>query len=140
MTLGEIAILMQERDRRYAEVDQEREKALKIKEEADRNALVLAREIQTYKDEKANELREQISGERGLYVTKSELASVAENARAERAAIAAKLEAQINPILTFMASQQGTQVGKGTQQTFFLVIVPGLIVALIVIAKALGVF
>ena len=49
-----------ERDRRYAEVTQEREKALKIKEVADLAALQLAREIQTYKDEKANELRTQI--------------------------------------------------------------------------------
>jgi hypothetical protein len=62
-----------ERDRRYTEVNIEREKALKIKEEADKAALGLAREIQTYKDEKANELREQINSERGLYVTKTEL-------------------------------------------------------------------
>jgi hypothetical protein len=67
---------MAERDRRYAEVNIEREKALKIKEEADKAALGLAREIQTYKDEKANELREQINSERGLYVTKTELEPV----------------------------------------------------------------
>ena len=53
--------IMTERDRRYAEVNIEREKALKIKETADLAALQLAREIQSYKDEKANELREQIS-------------------------------------------------------------------------------
>jgi hypothetical protein len=62
-----------ERDRRYAEVDLEREKALKIKETADETARVLAREIQTYKDEKANDLRSQIESERGTYVTHSEL-------------------------------------------------------------------
>ena len=60
-----------ERDRRYTEVNLEREKALKIKETADRAALELAREIQTYKDEKANELRSQIEGERGTYVTQN---------------------------------------------------------------------
>lgn len=65
----------QERDRRYSEVNTEREKALKIKETADLAALGLAREIQTYKDEKANELREQINAERNLYVTKDELGS-----------------------------------------------------------------
>lgn len=64
-----------ERDRRYFEVNVEREKALKIKETADLAALGLAREIQTYKDEKANELREQINSERNLYVTKDELVS-----------------------------------------------------------------
>lgn len=62
-----------ERDRRLSEVAIEREKALKIKETADLAALSLAREIQTYKDEKANELRSQIERERGSYVTKSEL-------------------------------------------------------------------
>jgi hypothetical protein len=46
-----------ERDRRYAEVNVEREKALKIKETADSEALKLARDIQTYKDEKSNQLR-----------------------------------------------------------------------------------
>jgi hypothetical protein len=64
-----------ERDRRYTEVNIEKEKALGIKEKADLAALQLARDIQTYKDEKANELREQINSERGLYVTKEELHS-----------------------------------------------------------------
>lgn len=45
------------------------QRALRIKEEADKVALGLARDIQIYKDEKANELREQINRERNLYVT-----------------------------------------------------------------------
>ena len=65
--------LQLERDRRYAEVNIEREKALKIKETADLAALQLAREIQSYKDEKANQLREQINSERGLYATNKDL-------------------------------------------------------------------
>jgi hypothetical protein len=72
------ALLQTERDRRYAEVSVEREKALKIKEVADLAALQLAREIQSYKDEKANELREQISSERGIYVTRAELKPLAD--------------------------------------------------------------
>ncbi len=64
-----------ERDRRYSEVNIEREKALKIKEEADKAALGLAREIQSYKDEKANQLREQIQSERGSLASKDDLAS-----------------------------------------------------------------
>jgi len=65
-------------DRRYSEVNIEREKALKIKEEADKVALALAREIQTYKDEKANELRSQIESERGTYITQTELKPISE--------------------------------------------------------------
>jgi hypothetical protein len=62
-----------ERDRRLTEVAVEREKALKIKETADLAALQLAREIQVYKDEKANELRSQIERERGNYAATSDL-------------------------------------------------------------------
>jgi hypothetical protein len=72
-----------ERDLRYKEVNVEREKALKIKEEADKVALDLARQIQTYKDEKANELREQISSERGSYATKDDLRAAVEKIEAQ---------------------------------------------------------
>jgi len=90
----------EERDRRYTEVGIEREKALRIKEEADRAALSLAREIQTYKDEKANELREQISSERGLYVSQSELKSAI-----------AEITATLKPVVDYVASQQGAHQG-----------------------------
>lgn len=89
-----------ERDRRYYEVSQEREKALKIKEQADRDALDLARQIQTYKDEKANFLREQINRERGDYATKQDLKSFSD-----------KMDAVLNPIVSFVASQQGRSSG-----------------------------
>lgn len=91
-----------ERDRRYAEVALEREKALKIKETADLAALQLAREIQTYKDEKANELREQINSERGLYATKADVAGVED-----------KVLAVIKPLSEYVSSQQGRQAGIG---------------------------
>jgi hypothetical protein len=100
---GDIA-LQQERDRRYAEVNVEKEKALKIKETADLAALQLAREIQTYKDEKANELREQINRERGLYVTKDELTSAVR-----------ELRAMIGPIAEFVAGQTG-KAAQGNEQ------------------------
>lgn len=87
---------MAERDRRYSEVNIEREKALKIKEEADKAALGLAREIQSYKDEKANQLREQISNERGSYATKEDLASSFR-----------ELTAAIQPLSTYVAGMAG---------------------------------
>jgi len=90
-----------ERDRRYAEVATEREKALKIKETADLAALGLAREIQTYKDEKANQLRDQINAERGLYAGKTDLIALSE-----------RIGAQIQPLNDFVA-RQGGQV-RGT--------------------------
>jgi len=89
-----------ERDRRYTEVNIEREKALKIKEQADRDALDLARQIQSYKDEKANELREQINSERGLYASKGDLIAAIE-----------KVEAQLKPINDYIASDRGKGLG-----------------------------
>ena len=74
-----------ERDRRYTEVGLARAEALKIKEAGDAKALDLAREIQAYKDERDNRLREQINQERGLYVSRTEF----------------------KPIADFMSSQQG---------------------------------
>src|ERR1700720_398654 len=90
-----------ERDRRYTEVAAEREKALKIKETADLAALGLAREIQTYKDEKANELREQISSERGLYITRTEF----------------------KPVLDFVSSQTGRAAGVLDVRTVLLTVI-----------------
>jgi hypothetical protein len=81
-----------ERDRRYTEVKAAEAEALRIKEAADARALELAREIQDYKDEKANELREQIASERGIYVTKDEM----------------------KPIADYVTSQQGRQLGQSS--------------------------
>ncbi len=77
--------------------------ALKIKEEGDKEALRLAREIQTYKDEKANELREQINSERGLYVTKAEL----------------------EPIKVYVASQTGRGLGMNALAGWAVSIIMG---------------
>lgn len=83
-----------ERDRRYAEVNVEKEKALKIKETADLAALQLAREIQTYKDEKANELREQINSERGSFASKDDLLALSD-----------KFETALKPMSDFISAQ-----------------------------------
>jgi hypothetical protein len=92
-----------ERDRRYTEVNIEKEKALKIKETADLAALSLARDIQIYKDEKANELREQINRERGFYASKQDVVATAE-----------KLEATILPLINYVNQQQGRGSGIST--------------------------
>lgn len=90
-----------ERDRRYTEVKNAEEKALKIKEEADKVALGLARDIQKYKDEKANELRSQIERERGSYATQADLKAVVE-----------KFETALSPLRDYATAQQGQQTGK----------------------------
>ena len=77
----------EERDRRYAEVAEARAEALKIKEEADKVALELARQIQTYKDEQHNGLLQQLDRDRAKSVTQAELKAAVE-----------KLEATIDPL------------------------------------------
>lgn len=86
--------LAKERDRRYAEVNIEREKALKIKEAADERALELQAATQAYKDEKANELRSQIESERGGYATKDDLSALSD-----------RFDAAHKPVVEFMAAQ-----------------------------------
>jgi predicted nucleic acid-binding Zn-ribbon protein len=62
-----------ERDRGYANVAEERAKALVIQKTADDKALDLAGQNQLLKDEKAQLLSETFIGERGLYATKVDL-------------------------------------------------------------------
>ena len=96
------AKFQEERDRRYTEVNQ-------AKEAAHDNALRLAREIQIYKDEKANELREQINSERLLYVRKDEITSMQD-----------KYDSVLKPMLEFVAAKQGSE--KGVDKTLYYLI------------------
>jgi hypothetical protein len=106
-----------ERDRRYLEVSIEREKALKIKEVADLAALQLAREIQTYKDEKANELRTQIERERGNYASRGDLKALED-----------KIDATVKPLIEFVSRSRG-----GTDKWSQIVLGVGLIGTIITI-------
>ena len=100
------AELAAERDRRYAEVSVEKEKALRIKDTADRDALALARQAQTYRDEQANKLREQINSERGLYATKDDLANAVR-----------EMSAAIKPLSEYVASTAGRTGGAAESRT-----------------------
>lgn len=73
-----------ERDRRYTEVNIEKEKALRIKEEADKVALGLASENQKLKEAQHNEVLNSWRDERANYATKHELTSAIEKLGAER--------------------------------------------------------
>jgi len=114
-----------ERDRRLSEVAVEREKALKIKEEADKAALALARADQTYKDEQANKLREQINSERNIYVTQDQLAAAIR-----------EMSALVQPVSDYVAKQQGRSGGIGDSLSMgnvlivLLISIVGLYVAL----------
>lgn len=110
-----------ERDRRYMELQVEREKALKVKEEAHLRALELASTIQAYKDEKANELRAQINSERGLYASHSEVGAAID-----------KVNETLKPLIQYYQAQQGGPRNITTQTIVTVVAVFGGVVGIVI--------
>jgi len=112
-----------ERDRRYTEVNIEREKALKIKETADRDAMALAREAQTYKEQQNDIQRDKNLSESGVYATNASLSKVADDIRASTDAAIhelatatsksiADLIAELKPYMSGALRQEGQQTGS----------------------------
>lgn len=89
-----------ERDRRYTEVGLEREKALRIKETADAEALRLAREAQALKDQQTEALRDESLSKSGIYATNDGVQ------RALRELEDTFFRA-LKPLTDFVAGQQG---------------------------------
>ena len=102
----------EERDRRYKEVNVEKEKALKIKETADLAALSLARESQVYKDQQADVMREKNLAASGIYATNSDLQNVMQQMTAQQQSFADKMEKALNPLIEFVNGQQGAAKGN----------------------------
>lgn len=86
---------MQERDRRYTELQALRDEAA-----------VIARDTQTYKDRQANELREQLARERADYASKTDLQGALET-----------VNATLKPLVEYVAGQQGGRQGILDQRT-----------------------
>jgi hypothetical protein len=82
--------LARERDRRIRDIRAGDLRALAVAAEAAERAEDLRAENQAYRDEKANNLREQIGSERGLYVTRTEF----------------------QPILDYVVTQQGINTAR----------------------------
>jgi len=93
-----------ERDRRYTEVNIEKEKALKIKETADLAALSLARESQTYKEQQNDALRDKNLSESGIYATNASVSQAI-------GALENKLDTALQPLIDFVSNQRGVAAG-----------------------------
>jgi hypothetical protein len=115
-----------ERDRRYTEVNIEKEKALKIKETADLAALSLARESQTYKEQQNDALRDKNLQDSGVYAKNSDVAQMIGD-----------LKKSLEPFLNYVTTQQGgankgeSIWGKGTTLIALLVGAAGFIYSII---------
>lgn len=105
-----------ERDRRYTEVNIEKEKALKIKETADLAALSLARESQTYKEQQNDALRDKNLAESGVYATNSSVSAAidATNANFTKSLgnLESKFDTTLQPIVDFISGQKGASQGS----------------------------
>lgn len=119
--LAEVAEL---NDRRYGEVNVEKEKALKIKETADLTALELARESQVYKDERNDAMREQSLKDNGIYATRDDLADVVQ-----------KMEKSLKPLIDYVSGQQGVTQGSSITigRVFALIAAVGTIIGIMVV-------
>lgn len=93
------------------------QRAIEIKETADAKALDLARQIQIYKDEKANELRAQIESERGNYATRVDLSALAEKTSLEIANLGIRFDEAMKPIAAFMVSATASSTTREREQS-----------------------
>ena len=101
-----------ERDRRYTEVNIEKEKALKIKETADLAALSLARESQTYKEQQNDALRDKNLSESGVYATNSSLMALAETLKRSQEQAIGEIRDSLKPLTDFVNTYQGQTKGS----------------------------
>jgi len=129
-----------ERDRRYTEVNIEKEKALKIKETADLAALSLARESQTYKEQQNDALRDKNLAESGVYARSTDVDASIEKLgktfNSQFEALLTKLEPFMNGSIQQRGQQQGSKLVWGLIATgiFLVAAVVGAVVALASIA------
>ena len=117
-----------ERDRRYTEVNIEKEKALKIKETADLAALSLARESQVYKEQQNDVIRDKNLRDSGVYATNESLSKVADDIRASTDAAIhdlatatsksiADFMSELKPFMSGSLRQEGQQSGSVLTRT-----------------------
>ena len=105
------AKFQEERDRRYKEVADTKEKA---QAQADQ----LSRDTQTYKDMKGNELREQLGEERYDYARKTELQTLQEARLNDKK----ELQEVLRPILEALASNKGKEIGIDNIMSYIITI------------------
>jgi CMP-2-keto-3-deoxyoctulosonic acid synthetase len=114
--------LQTERDRRYAEVNVEKEKALKIKETADLTALELARESQVYKDERNDAMREQNLKETGVYATRDDLAAVFSKSEKALLSFTEEIKVALRPMIEHIAADKGASTSQSRQITILFLV------------------
>lgn len=103
----------EERDKRYAEGNELRAMALKIKETADAKALELASESQTYKEARNDAMREQNLKETGIFATRDDLADVFSKSEKALTTVVNEMKVALKPMIDHIASEKGSQLTIG---------------------------
>ena len=111
------ALLMAERDRRYAEVAVEREKALRIKERADEKALDLASQSQTYKDQQHNGLLQQLNLQAATFVARVEWDTAHVDLVNRITGVAERMSALELRLTSRLDRGDGTDIGTAASRT-----------------------
>lgn len=125
----------EERDRRYAEVNIEKEKALKIKETADRDALDLARERQREKEAQGDALRDKTLSESGVYAKNSDLSEAITQLKQSQEAAIHELVGKLQPFIDLVTQQQGSEKNSEGTWTKALGVI-GLLVVVYIASKS----
>lgn len=103
--------MLVERDRRYDDLQEERDRALAEQARLREEALRLAREAQHYRDEQSNNLRAQIEQERGSYVTRVESDQNITRLEALVVSSVERIDVTLKPLVEYVAVQQGRRSG-----------------------------
>lgn len=97
-----------ERDKRYAEGNELRAMALKIKETADAKALELDKESQTYKEARNDAMREQSLKSTGIYATRDDLSAVFAKSEKNLTAVFEEMKIALKPMIDHIAADKGS--------------------------------
>lgn len=101
-----------ERDKRYAEGNELRAMALKIKETADAKALDLEKESQAYKEARNDAMREQNLKSSGVYATRDDLAVVFSKTEKQLSTFIDEMKIVLKPVLAHIAEDKGAAISQ----------------------------
>ena len=118
-----------ERDKRYAEGNELRAMALKIKETADANALELASESQTYKEARNDAMREQNLKETGVYATRDDLAIAFDKSSKNLTGAMDEIRTTLKPIIDHIAVEKKNDMSIG--KLFAIITAVGVVMGII---------
>lgn len=113
----------EERDKRYAEGNELRAMALKIKETADAKALDLEKESQAYKEARNDTIREQNLKETGIYATREDLSMAFSKTEKALASVVDEMKMALKPVMEHIAADKGATMSTNKLYTGITILI-----------------